>query len=166
MGKAQSSKLVLMLVVIMLAVAVINEFALKQHSQKENAAAPAQYATVTLFPQNAKPLQIKAEVASTEEQITKGLMFRQSLADNEGMLFVYHDSAVRNFWMKNTPIPLDMIFIAENETIAKIHHAVPCTSDPCPLYNSGGPVKYVLEVNANLTADYGIEEGGKVKIIQ
>ncbi len=164
MGKAQSSKLVLMLVVILLAVAVINEFALKQHSQEENAAASTQYATVMLFPQNAKPLQIKAEVTSTEEQITQGLMFRQSLADNEGMLFVYPDSAVRNFWMKNTLIPLDMIFIAENETIAKIHHAVPCTSDPCQLYSSEEPVKYVLEVNGNLTNYYGIKEGSKVEI--
>ncbi len=164
MAKKTSSAIILLLAVILLAVAVINEFVLKQHSQEGNAAASAQYATVTLFPQNAKPLQIKAEIASTEEQTTKGLMFRQSLADNEGMLFVYPDSAVRNFWMKNTLIPLDMIFITDNLTVAKIHHAVPCTADPCPIYNSGEPVKYVLEINGNFTEKNGIITESKIRL--
>lgn len=119
---------------------------------------------VTLYPENSEPIKIRAEIADSPEEITTGLMFRQSLGKNEGMLFVFPGSAVRNFWMKNTIIPLDMIFIAEDGTIAKIHHAVPCTSEPCPLYSSERPVKYVLEVNGNFTAENGIEEGNPAVI--
>ena len=113
---------------------------------------------------DSEPLKVKAEIADSPEEITTGLMFRESLGKGDGMLFVFPDSAVRNFWMKNTIIPLDMIFIAENMTIVKIHHAMPCVQGQCPLYNSGQPAKYVLEVNGNLTTDYVIEEGGKVVI--
>ena len=113
---------------------------------------------------DSEPLKVKAEIADSPEEITTGLMFRQSLGKDESMLFVFPDSAVRNFWMKNTIIPLDMIFIAENMTIVKIHHVVPCKEEPCQLYNSQQPIKYVLEVNGNLTTDYAIGEGSKVVI--
>jgi uncharacterized protein len=107
---------------------------------------------------------IKAEIADSGSEMAKGLMFRKYLGQNEGMLFVFPDSAVRTFWMKNTLIPLDMIFIAENKTIVKIHHAIPCESEKCPMYGSGLPAKYVLEVNANFTLAYGIKEGDKAEI--
>ncbi len=155
--------IVIALVGVVLAVAVLNRLS-QQQPQEENAALSAQYTTVTLFPQNATPLAITAEVANTEQKMATGLMFRKSLGKDDGMLFVFSDSAVRNFWMKNTLIQLDMVFIAENMTIVKIHNAVPCTSEPCPAYNSGEPVKYVLEVNSNFTAGNGIAEGGKVVI--
>lgn len=121
-------------------------------------------ATVTLYPENSGPIKVKAEIADSPEEITTGLMFRESLPKNRGMLFVFPDSATRNFWMKNMLIPLDMLFISENMTIAKVHHAVPCVSEPCPLYNSERPVKYVLEVNGNFTGNAGIREGGKIKL--
>ncbi|MBI2144610.1 DUF192 domain-containing protein [Candidatus Woesearchaeota archaeon] len=122
------------------------------------------YATVLLYSETGNHVKIKAEISDTNEERAKGMMLRQQLDKGEGMLFFYPDSAVRNFWMKNTLIPLDMIFIAENMTVVKIHHAVPCSSEPCTLYNSEQPIKYVLEVNRNLTASHGISEGGKVKI--
>ncbi len=121
-------------------------------------------AVVELQTSSGTPLLIRAEIADSEEERRTGLMFRESLGKSEGMLFIFPDSAVRNFWMKNTLIQLDMIFIAENMTIVKIHHAVPCTSEPCPLYSSGMPAKYVLEVNANLTSAYGIREGSAAKV--
>ncbi len=123
-----------------------------------------EYAVVVVYPGNGQPLIIKAELVSTDEQRATGLMFREALGENEGMLFIFPQPAPRNFWMKNTLLPLDMVFIAENMTIVKIHHAVPCTNEPCPLYSSQQPVKYVLEVNGNLTTGYGIEEGSRVKI--
>lgn len=126
---------------------------------REKTAASEGEAVVELQTSSGKPLLVRAEIADSEEERRNGMMFRQSLGSNEGMLFVFPDSAVRNFWMKNTVIPLDMIFVAEDGTIAKIRHAVPCASEPCPLYSSEKPVKYVLEVNANLTANYGIAEG-------
>lgn len=143
---------------LILAVAVLNWLS-QQQPQEENSYLPSQYTTVTLLTADGKPLAINAEVAGTDEKRTTGLMFRESLGENEGMLFVFPDSATRSFWMKNTLIPLDIIFIAENMTIVKVYHATPCSSDPCRLYSSEKPVKYVLEVNANLTANYGIGEG-------
>ena len=131
---------------------------------KEASDAPSQNALVTMRGSDGNPLTISAEVATTIEQLTKGLMNRTRLEQNEGMLFVFPYTATENFWMKNTLIPLDMIFINENNTITKIHHAVPCTKDPCPLYNSEKPVKYVLEINGNLASTYNIEEGSKVEI--
>lgn len=123
-------------------------------------------AIVKLPASDGRSVEIRAEVASTGQQRETGLMFRKSLGRNEGMLFLFPDLAVRNFWMKNTLIPLDMIFISENLTIIRIHHAVPCTTDPCPTYSSGEPAKYVLEVNGNATADYDIRAGSRVEITQ
>ena len=124
-------------------------------------------AVVELQSESGKPLAIRAEIADTEEETQAGLMFRQSLGKDEGMLFIYPKAAVVNFWMKNTLIPLDMVFISEDFTVVKIHHAVPCTEEPCPLYNSEQPVKYVLEINENLTTAYGIQEGSsRVEIIR
>ena len=124
----------------------------------------SQSAMVTLHGNDGNPFAISAEVATTIEQLSRGLMFRTTLAQNEGMLFVFPHVATETFWMKNTLIPLDMIFIDENSTIVSIKHAVPCAKDPCTLYNSGKPVKYVLEVNGNLTSRYEIKEGSKVEI--
>ncbi|MBI2580845.1 DUF192 domain-containing protein [Candidatus Woesearchaeota archaeon] len=121
-------------------------------------------AIVTFYPES---LIINAEVANNETEIETGLMFRKSLGENEGMLFIFPTTSVQNFWMKNTLIPLDIVFISEDFTVVKIHHAVPCHADPCPLYNSGQPIRYVLEVNGNLTTAYGIQEGdSRVEIIQ
>ncbi|MBI2550620.1 DUF192 domain-containing protein [Candidatus Woesearchaeota archaeon] len=122
------------------------------------------YAVVTFSPES---LVIRAEIAGTDEERAQGLMFRTSLGKNDGMLFIYPSASAVNFWMKNTLIPLDIVFISEDFTVVKIHHAVPCQADPCPLYNSGQPIKYVLEVNGNLTTAYGIQEGeSRVEIIR
>ncbi len=151
------------LILFLIAATIANDFLDNQNKQK----AEGDYATVTLYSETGKQLKIKAEVVDTDEERATGLMFRETLGSNEGMLFVFPDAAMQNFWMKNTLIPLDMIFVAEEMTIVKIHHAVPCHADPCPLYNSGQPIKYVLEVNGNLTTAYGIQEGGsRVEIIR
>ncbi len=153
---------VMAVILFFVAATIANDFIDQQKTTKD-------YATVTLYSETGtgKQLKIKAEIADTDEERETGLMFRQSLGKGEGMLFIFPNAAVQNFWMKNTLIPLDMIFIAENGTIVKIHHAAPCQADPCLLYNSGQPIKYVLEVNENLTAAYGIQEGSsRVKVIR
>ena len=66
--------------------------------------------------------------------------------------------------MKNTLIPLDMIFINSNNEIVDIKYAVPCENDPCPLYNPAKPALYVLETNANFTKRHGIDVGNKIEI--
>jgi uncharacterized membrane protein (UPF0127 family) len=121
-------------------------------------------AIVTFYPQS---LIINAEVADNETERQTGLMHRKYLGESEGMLFIYPSASAVNFWMKNTLIPLDIVFISEDFTAVKIHHAVPCTEEPCQLYNSGQPIKYVLEVNENLTTAYGVQEGSsRVEIIR
>lgn len=104
-------------------------------------------------------IKIIAEVADDNDERTNGLMFRENLNENEGMLFVFGNEEYQTFWMKNTLIPLDMIFIDENFEIVDIKNAAPCKEEPCALYKSAKPAKYVLEVNGNLTAKKNIKIG-------
>ncbi len=91
---------------------------------------------------------VSAEIVGTPGQWEQGLMFRKSLAENGGMLFVFPNEQARTFWMKNTMIPLDIIFIDSNSTIIDIkQNFAPCQKDPCETYTSL-PTQYVLEVNA------------------
>ncbi|MEK6887195.1 MAG: DUF192 domain-containing protein [Nanoarchaeota archaeon] len=102
--------------------------------------------------------KIPVELAETQEQQMKGLMFRENLTG--GMLFIYNEENQRSFWMKNTLIPLDMIFIDKNYKITTIHHALPCKEDPCKIYASP-KAKYVLEVNVNFTIKNSINVGDR-----
>lgn len=108
--------------------------------------------------------RFKIEVADSPEARAKGLMFRSSLADDSGMLFVFDEDSSRNFWMKNTLIPLDMIFINSDLRVVEIkHNVLPCEEDPCPSYKSE-PAMYVLEVNAGLAEKNNIEVGSLVSV--
>lgn len=111
-----------------------------------------------------KGKKIIIEIADSEEERSKGLMFRTSLKENAGMLFIFDQPSIQAFWMKNTLIPLDMIFIDENKRIADIATAQPCTLDPCPVYKSTRQVIYVLEVNAGFAERNNIDVGDKVEI--
>lgn len=106
------------------------------------------------------------EIASKEEDMTKGLMFRESMLAEHGMLFVFESTRPLSFWMKNTLIPLDMIFMDENMTVIHIANAVPCKADPCDIYNSTSPGKYVLEINSGVAKQKGIVAGTKMELSQ
>lgn len=107
-------------------------------------------------------VKINVEIADDDSERAKGLMFREILNENSGMLFIFDNEENRTFWMKNTLIPLDIIFIGENFEIVDIKYALPCETEPCALYKSVRPSKYVLEVNANFSAGNGISIGDKV----
>ena len=107
---------------------------------------------------------ISAEIANTSESRAIGLMNRTKLEEQKGMLFIFPNSDYHSFWMKNTLLPLDIIFIDEDYTIKDIISAKPCLSDPCPVYKPKEKAKYVLEVNQNWTKRNGIEIGIKIKI--
>src|SRR3989344_4800222 len=109
-------------------------------------------------------IKINAEIADDEQEQMKGLMFREKLNWNDGMLFVFENEQEQTFWMKNTLIPLDIIFIGNNFEIVDIKNAVPCKGEPCALYKSSKPAKYVLEVNGDLTAKRGIMIGDKITL--
>ncbi|NQU97931.1 DUF192 domain-containing protein [Candidatus Woesearchaeota archaeon] len=109
-------------------------------------------------------VRVEVEIADSYEKVMFGLMEREKLGKKEGMLFIFTDEEPRTFWMKNTLIPLDIIFINSSLDIVKIQHAVPCKTETCPIYPSGKPAKFVLEVNEGFSEEYGVEEGMKVEI--
>ncbi len=89
------------------------------------------------------------ELALTPEEQTRGLMLRQDLAEDAGMLFVFGDESETSFWMKNTLIPLDIVWISSGKKIVYIkNNAQPCGDGYCPLIAPDAPAQYVLEVNA------------------
>ena len=108
-----------------------------------------------------KLIKINVEIADDNEKRTKGLMFRENLEENDGMLFIFDNEEEQTFWMKNTVIPLDMIFINKNFKIVDIQNAVPCKEDPCVLYKSAKPIQYVLEVNGYFTTKNNVKIGDK-----
>lgn len=105
--------------------------------------------------------ELKVEFAKTPDEQRRGLMERQELKEGRGMLFIYGESLILSFWMKNTLIPLDMIFIGSDLTIKYIEHdAPPCPPDQnCPMYLPPEPVQYVLEVPGGYTRKYNINVG-------
>jgi uncharacterized membrane protein (UPF0127 family) len=104
--------------------------------------------------------KFSVEIARTEQEQAKGLMFRTSLPDNGGMIFPMRQPGPVAFWMKNTPLPLDIIFIRADGTIARIAaETVPYSLD---LVESGEPVTAVLEIAGGAAAAAGIQEGDRV----
>jgi uncharacterized membrane protein (UPF0127 family) len=104
--------------------------------------------------------KFKVELATTPQQMAQGLMYRRSLEPDAGMLFDYGTVQPVSFWMRNTLIPLDMIFILPNGRVAGIHErAVPLSEQPIP---SPVPVRAVLEVNGGTAARLGAKPGDLV----
>jgi len=108
---------------------------------------------------------IELEVAKTEKEKAIGLMHRNSLPKNKGMLFDYSKKPSEDisFWMKNCRISLDIIFL-ENETVKAITTAPPCKQDPCPKYSAKVPVNRVIELNGGRANEIGIKIGDQIKI--
>jgi uncharacterized protein len=110
-------------------------------------------------------LTIDAELATTAETRTRGLMERSTLPASQGMLFIFERPQALSFWMFNTLIPLDMIFADEHRRIVTIHAAVPPCAPPrrCPSYASEGSAQFVLEVNGGVAAQAGLSIGDELR---
>jgi hypothetical protein len=109
----------------------------------------------------ATQLRFTVEVVDTEASRARGLMFRESLPRFGGMLFVYDRTGPVAFWMKNTLIPLDMLFFDEAGVLTRIHeNAVPGDLTPIP---GGDSVRYVLEINGGLSEALGITSGAEMR---
>lgn len=105
--------------------------------------------------------EIQIEIAETEGAITQGLMHRRSMDFDGGMLFIFSDNVIRSFWMKNTIIPLDIIYVSEDMKIVSIKdHTTPYSTDPVP--SDGKIAKYVIEVNSGFAGKYGLKEGDMI----
>jgi uncharacterized membrane protein (UPF0127 family) len=103
---------------------------------------------------------VKVEIARTEAERARGLMHRRTLEPETGMLFLFDETADHPFWMKNTLIPLDMIFIGEDgRIVGVVARAVPGDLSP----RSGGPSRYVLEVNGGWAETHGVAPGDRVR---
>jgi len=100
------------------------------------------------------------EIADNDASREKGLMFRTSLASDAGMLFDFHHEEIATFWMQNTLIPLDMVFIGEDGTVRTIHvNAHPMDTTTIP---SGVPVRFVLEIAGGRADEIGLKPGDKM----
>lgn len=106
---------------------------------------------------------ITVEIADTQEVQEKGLMGRESLDEDRGMLFVYDRDSRKSFWMKNTKIPLSIAYIATDGTIREIYDMEPLSTR---IVDSRYSVRYVLEVNQGAFQRHGIKEGDKVEFIK
>ena len=105
------------------------------------------------------------EIADTQEEQALGLMFRDSMPPDEGMLFIFPNEAPRSFWMKNTRIPLDiMYFDKELKMVSISADTPPCRISHCPNYPSTGPAMYVLELNAGKASELGVGPGDQLAI--
>ena len=105
-------------------------------------------------------VSLNIEIADTDFDIQTGLMYRNSMKNNQGMLFVFDDETKRFFYMKNTKIPLDLIYINANKNIVSFQkNAKPFDESSLP---SNAPAKYVLEINAGLVDSWGVLVGDRI----
>ena len=109
---------------------------------------------------------IRAELARTDEERAQGLMFRESLAADAGMLFLFDTTEIRPFWMKNCHFPLDIVHLASDGTVVDVLANVPpCASDPCPSYAPKARSDTVVELRAGVAAANGVVTGSKLRYL-
>lgn len=108
--------------------------------------------------------QMMVEVADDPAERGQGLMYRNVLAQGSGMLFIFDQQEDLSFWMKNTHIPLDILFFADDGSFVSRTSMDPCLADPCTTYPSGGPALYALEVNRGEQLAGEVGEGWKMRI--
>jgi uncharacterized membrane protein (UPF0127 family) len=108
---------------------------------------------------------VSLEVARTEPERSRGLMYRATLPEKAGMIFLFERPGVYPFWMKNTLIPLDIFWTDTSGRIAWIAESVPpCTADPCPEYPPKAVAQYVIETNAGFAKRHGVKVGDVVTL--
>lgn len=148
-NKVTIKKIILLIIIAIIPITTIEK---KAHAQSKGKTK----SEITI-----KGHRVFVEIADSEEKRKRGLMWRKSLDKNSGMLFIYKDSRIRYFWMKNTYISLDIAFIDTNLVIKTIH-TIEKTDDSTTLYSSYVPVQYVLEVNSGWLEQHNIHTGDTV----
>ena len=109
--------------------------------------------------------RFQVEVADDDDERARGLMFRDAMPADHGMLFIHDRQEPQAYWMKNTRIPLDILYFASGRRLVSQQRDVPpCSAgDRCPPYPSRGPARYVLELNAGQAARLGLEDGAELR---
>ena len=115
-----------------------------------------------LYDLNFSGVSLKVEVAALPEERELGLMFRNSLNENEGMLFVFKEGSGQRFWMKNTRIPLDIGYLSTSGVLLEVHKAKPYDLSGVP--SRSQDIKFVLELNAGGYKKLGIKIGSRISL--
>jgi uncharacterized protein len=113
--------------------------------------------------------RFEIEIASDDASRERGLMFRDEMPPDHGMLFLFSEMQPRIFWMKNTHIPLDILYFDQTYKLVSMQQRVPPCHSPnndCPQYPSIGPAQYVLELNAGVADKIGVKIGDEVKVMR
>ncbi|MFZ5424348.1 MAG: DUF192 domain-containing protein [Patescibacteria group bacterium] len=119
-----------------------------------------------------KNIELEVEIADTPAKRARGLMFRTDLADNEGMIFIFPMAYKQSFWMANTKIPLDIVWINENMEIVHINaNTPPCQKTGnlkayCTTYKTDTAAKYVLEVNGGWMEKNNVQVGDRIEVLK
>ncbi len=109
---------------------------------------------------------VMAELAVTEAERARGLMFREKVPPDQGMLFVFEEGGLYSFWMKNTLVPLDILWLGQDRRIVHIAADVPpCTAEPCPTYGPDTPASFVLELKAGEARARGLKTGDRLEFV-
>lgn len=109
---------------------------------------------------------VVAELALSSEQRAKGLMFRDEIAANKGMLFIFENEATHSFWMKNVKFSIDILWLDREKRIVHMAKQLPpCRKDPCPTYAPVRPAVYVLELRAGRSDDLGVKPGDRLEFL-
>ncbi|WP_437683802.1 DUF192 domain-containing protein [Sorangium sp. So ce131] len=128
----------------------------------EDPTGPFQLATGKVIFPEAKAPDVLVEIARKEQERARGLMYRKNMPENRGMIFVFEQRTNHSFWMHNTCLPLDMLFIDSDGTIVGIEENTPTLNDST--FQVGCPSTYVLELNAGWARRHGVVAGQKVRL--
>lgn len=134
---------------------------LDQTPPRANAGQKLPISAVAIVPNGTK---IQLEVARTQQQQAMGLMYRPALPDDRGMLFQFASPFQASFWMKNVPVPLDMVFMRDGVVQYIAASVPPCTTNTCPTYGPDTPIDMVIELRSGQAAKLGLNAGARVKI--
>lgn len=118
-----------------------------------------------VFSSSAGPVVVRLELAVTPEERRRGLMFRDRIGDREGMLFCFDQDGRHSFWMKNTYVSLDIVFLSvEGVVVDTLESLPPCPMDPCPSYTPEVEARYALEVQAGFVKQHDVRTGDRVRL--
>jgi uncharacterized membrane protein (UPF0127 family) len=119
---------------------------------------------IKIIKSNGEVINLNVKIADTQAKRQQGLMFVEEMAEKDGMIFIFEIEEMRRMWMKNTLIPLDMLFVGSNKEILNIkENAQPQSLD---IIFSVAPAKYVVELNGGFVAKYGVKIGDKIEFKQ
>ncbi len=147
---------------LLLAVALLGQLFWVRRASPQPA--PPALAKLIIETRDGRQVGLEVELATDPEHWQRGLMFRRTLPENRGMLFIFPQTTGDPFWMKNTLIPLSIAFADQNGVILRILDMTPCKQDPCPSYYPGVAYRQALEVNRGWFRRHRVSPGDRWRL--